>query len=603
MNFLLKRSLAVLIVLTLILLLASCNKEGDNSEEPDGKSAYELAVENGYNGTLNDWLASLVGNTGADGKSAYELAVENGYNGTLNDWLASLVGNTGADGKSAYELYKEKYGYKGTEDEWLFDLVNGNLSVKHTVTFNPENGRSSFTQSVGHGEKIVRPDNPTRAGYVFAGWVCYDGVELRDWEFLGYTVTEDVTLIATWDYATYELPIINIDTDGADINSKVTYTDMIFDIENCDDELSNISGGIRLRGNSTSVQSKRPYRIKFDKKQSLFGLDKAKSWVLLAEYLDPSALHNYTAFSIANQLPGLDFTPSPYKVNVYLNGEYVGLYTLCEQVQENEGRMDIEMDEITADMTDLKDFNFFVCMDYSAKSDPEAVLGETYFYVSKYNQYFELKYPEKDQFTSDEQFESFFSQLKVYVEEVMDDFSEQNIEEIKSEVNLNSLADFLIIDQIMGEKDHRNKSFNMYYTCTSSDESINNKLNFGPIWDYDWCLYTAWTGVPNQIYNVVDTISYSNLFFQTMASVPEFYSLVKERYQLYAKDALENYINDFDGIVESIEVSLELNQQLCYSRIDDGLTEDNINFLKDFLERRKELLDELWLDEDNPLDS
>ncbi len=73
----------------------------------DGKSAYELAVENGYRGTEEEWLASLKGNTGNDGKSAYELAVEKGYQGTEEEWLASLNGsngNDGDDGKSAYEL-------------------------------------------------------------------------------------------------------------------------------------------------------------------------------------------------------------------------------------------------------------------------------------------------------------------------------------------------------------------------------------------------------------------------------------------------------------------------------------------------------------------
>ena len=46
---------------------------------PRGKSAYEVAVENGFSGTETEWLASL---TGADGKSAYQIAVENGFTGT-----------------------------------------------------------------------------------------------------------------------------------------------------------------------------------------------------------------------------------------------------------------------------------------------------------------------------------------------------------------------------------------------------------------------------------------------------------------------------------------------------------------------------------------
>ena len=42
---------------------------------------------------------------------------------------------------------------------------------------------------------------------------------------------------------------------------------------------------IKLRGNSTFSADKKPFKIKFDDKQSMFGLEKSKEWVLLANYL------------------------------------------------------------------------------------------------------------------------------------------------------------------------------------------------------------------------------------------------------------------------------------------------------------------------------
>ena len=158
----------------------------------------------------------------------------------------------------------------------------------------------------------------------------------------------------------------------------------------------------------------------------------------------------------------------------------MGIFTLCEQVQENKGRIGIEED-ITADMTELKDFNFFIAMDGKVLEDPEAVEGETYFYLEEYGKYIELKYPEKDQFVSEEQFESFFSQLEEYMTYIFGIFTEGDVEKILSEVNIETLVDYLIIDQIMGEKDHHYHSFNMFFTSTSGDESIDGKLNFGPI--------------------------------------------------------------------------------------------------------------------------
>lgn len=80
-----------------------------------GKSAYELACEAGYRGTVAEWLLSLIG------KSAYTVAVENGFEGTPDKWLESLIGADGAEGKSAYAIAVEN-GFKGTPDEWLESL-------------------------------------------------------------------------------------------------------------------------------------------------------------------------------------------------------------------------------------------------------------------------------------------------------------------------------------------------------------------------------------------------------------------------------------------------------------------------------------------------
>ena len=65
-----------------------------------GKSAYEIAVEDGFTGNVQEWLESLKGDPGEDGKSAYEIAVEAGFTGTSAEWLDSLVGPQGPEGPS-----------------------------------------------------------------------------------------------------------------------------------------------------------------------------------------------------------------------------------------------------------------------------------------------------------------------------------------------------------------------------------------------------------------------------------------------------------------------------------------------------------------------
>lgn len=111
----------------------------------DGKSAYELAVEEGFIGTLDEWLDSLQGADGIDGKSAYQIWLDEGNTGTVEDFLESLVGKDGdkgdaftyddftdsqlealkgedgVDGKSAYELWLDQ-GNTGTIQDFLTSL-------------------------------------------------------------------------------------------------------------------------------------------------------------------------------------------------------------------------------------------------------------------------------------------------------------------------------------------------------------------------------------------------------------------------------------------------------------------------------------------------
>lgn len=85
-------------------------QEIEKKQGADGKSAYEVAVANGFSGTESEWLLSLKGADGKDGangidgkdrengKSAYEIAVANGFSGTESEWLKSLKGADGKDG-------------------------------------------------------------------------------------------------------------------------------------------------------------------------------------------------------------------------------------------------------------------------------------------------------------------------------------------------------------------------------------------------------------------------------------------------------------------------------------------------------------------------
>ena len=113
---------------------------------------------------------------------------------------------------------------------------------------------------------------------------------------------------------------------------------------------------VKIRGNYTSSVPKHPLRIKFDRKQAVCGLNdghELKSWVLLCEYNDVSLLRNSAALYIANSLYSStgNYASDFRNVEVYINGEYYGVYLLAEQQQVNKYRVNVpEPEENDADV-------------------------------------------------------------------------------------------------------------------------------------------------------------------------------------------------------------------------------------------------------------
>ena len=134
---------------------------GANGEKgTDGKSAYQIAVEQGYQGSESDWLSSLKGdkgekgNTGAkgnpgqdgaDGKSAYAIAVEHGYEDSEEKWLLSLKGEKGDTGERGE---KGDAGVDGKDGFSPIANVVKNGSVI-TITITDKNGTTTVTLTEG----------------------------------------------------------------------------------------------------------------------------------------------------------------------------------------------------------------------------------------------------------------------------------------------------------------------------------------------------------------------------------------------------------------------------------------------------------------------
>lgn len=153
------------------------------------------------------------------------------------------------------------------------------------------------------------------------------------------------------------LPVIRINADdnkeilGSRTGAK-DYSDCKITVtseEQPEYNMTDVVAKVKVRGNYTADYVKKPWRIKFDKKQVMLGLDgenKAKNWVLLADWKDGAKMRNATAFYLGNEILETDgYYCTDYRhVEVYLNGSYRGLYLLCDQQESGGERIDIPDD-------------------------------------------------------------------------------------------------------------------------------------------------------------------------------------------------------------------------------------------------------------------
>lgn len=103
---------------------AGALKGNDGKDGDDGKSAYQSALDNGFEGTEEEWLESLDGD---DGKSAYQTAVDNGFEGTEEEWLESLKGK---DGTGAVKVSEEEGNIITEKEDGLYATVEEPLIVE-----------------------------------------------------------------------------------------------------------------------------------------------------------------------------------------------------------------------------------------------------------------------------------------------------------------------------------------------------------------------------------------------------------------------------------------------------------------------------------------
>jgi hypothetical protein len=429
-------------------------------------------------------------------------------------------------------------------------------------------------------EKHLIPHLTFEGDGVFVGDVPLAS-DVTSWDFgkpvkLTVKAKEQTKEYMVYVHANTGLPVLWIDTEnGAEIVSKDDYLNAHFKLVDNDtnEEVTELDGQIKGRGNTTWLAPKKPYRLKFDSKVEFLGEPKDKSWVLLANYYDKTIIRNATAFYMGN-ISNLEYTPHFHYVDVILNGRYHGTYQLGDKLKISKNRVNVGDD------------GFMLEIDARATDEDDS----RYFKVSHIGQPVSIKDPDVEY--DDEN----FNYIKDFMSEAdaalfCDDFTDPN-NGWQKYMDLDSFVDWYLINEITKNNDA------CFFSSCYMNLKRGEKLKMGPLWDFD-------IAFGNINYNGCDTpdgfwiknVPWYDRLFQD----PVFVARVKERFD-YFYNHQSDILNFIDNQVQYLSRSVEENDirwNIINSKIWPrenviGDYQDEIEFMKDWMKERFEWLKEAF---------
>ena len=321
------------------------------------------------------------------------------------------------------------------------------------------------------------------------------------------------------------LPVVYVDTQGSQpITSKEEYVKATLKIKGTE-QLEGLDAAyceIRGRGNTTWYWPKKPYLIKLDEKQHIFGMHKHKRWVLLANFMDRTLMRNLVSMKVASMMSNLAWTPGCQPVELVLNGKHVGSYLLIEQVRVDNHRVAITEMTPQDNVGDAVTGGYLLELDFHFDNEVQWVdkHGGCVQRGPKGGIPFGVKYPDSEDLTDPQ-----LTYIKNYVYDTAetlygDGFTDPENGYAKY-IDVDSFIDYWIVFEVMGNHELGNPG------SVYMHKDRGGKLVAGPCWDFDWGVLSFRTSRQAEY----DLLNDKAIWYARLFQDPAFRAKVKARFQ------------------------------------------------------------------------
>ena len=420
-----KRRTHIVWALAVVLLALSCRQETILPEPPPepGKQQEEVPEEENVEKLLSGTALSSSAWMGLDLGEPYvitKVAYSPRTGQAENALLTVVEGANKADFSDALPLVMIR---ERSEAGQLTELpVNFSRGVRYVRCIGPKDVYSTLDELVYYGRKGAGDDHQL------------------------YQITN--------------LPTVVINTvNGKAITSKETYiSSNVYVVSNEGKTLlATTETGIRGRGNASWGFPKKPYKLRFAKKQSPLGAPAHdRKWTLINNYGDKTLMRNILAFEVSRRV-GMAYTPFCQPVDVLLNGVYQGCYQLCDQVEAGVNRVPAK----PGYLIEIDAYNYTEAVNFQ----------------SKWGSPITVHYPQEDSITTQQL--AFIKQYFGKMEDAVFASSFRNPKTgYRRYLDLDSFLKNFIVGEFCGNTD-------TYWSVYMYKDAADGVLFTGPAWDYD----------------------------------------------------------------------------------------------------------------------
>ena len=357
----------------------------------------------------------------------------------------------------------------------------------------------------------------------------------------------------------------------------------------------------RVRGNYSASHENKAFRMKYNDGKSHHVMRggknespaKAKKWVLINSYRDKTLMRNPVAWTVSKRVER-NWTPWSQVVDLVVNGDYRGTYTLADAVSVDPHRIDIT--EMTADDVDDE----FITGGYFIELDNYYDQEQNHFLSGKGNK---LSIHEPDEeVLQPEQFQYIENTWNAMEDVAYSSNYADRENGLPSVFDLESFFSWFIASEFNGNTD-------MICQVFKYKERGDDHFYTGPIWDADLALENDETTYPaneymDWTYKKRCSTGNWNQFLTRVLSEPSFFAQLQEMWaRLRRKGNFEpnDLADDVDSLRNEVRASANLNfirwpylnQYLSLNPAVPGSWEAEVDRVRNFVRDRVAWMDQM----------